>query len=245
MKKKISIMMVCMMAVTSLSGCVSKSEYDALEERVSNLEQQINSSQTNDNSTVENESEEPAEATTTESQVPEVVNNIWSLDGMTSEEIVDLIIEYTDIPDEGTTVEEYRSRFSVEPYSSEDATLLYYFDGTIDDVVYASSYVNSVSNRFDYNMDGSIHVDGVWQPCSSIYVVIDDYDTAVAIYNALHPIVSENYEIYEEVSEGTEWYVNTMYEGSYCNYGTLRLTYEENYQNGSSRYVIGYTNYIL
>lgn len=244
MKKSISIMMVCMMTVTTLSGCVSKSDYDALEERVSNLEQQINSNQTNDNSTIENESEEPEDVTTTESQVPEAVNIIWSLDGMTSEEIVDLIIEYTDIPDEGTTVEEYRSRFSVEPYSSEDATLLCYFDGTIDGVVYASSYVNSVSNNFEYNMDGSIHVDGAWHPNSQIYVVVDDYDTAVAIYNALHPIVLENYEVFEDVSEGTEWYVNTINEGSY-NYYTLRLSYEENYQNGSSRYVIGYTNYIL
>ena len=224
MKKSISIMMVCMMTVTSLSGCVSKSDYDALEERVSNLEQQINSNQTNDNSTIENESQEPEEVTATESQVPEAVNNIWSLDGMTSEERVDLIIEYTDIPDE--------------------ATLLYFYDGTIDNTVYASSYVNSISNNFEYNMDGSIHVDGAWRPNSQIYVVVDDYDTAVAIYNALHPIVLENYEVFEDISEGTEWYVNTINEGSH-NYYTLRLSYEENYQNGSSRYVIGYTNYIL
>ncbi len=239
------MMMFCLMAVTSLSGCVSKSEYDALEERVSNLEQQINSNQNNGNTTNENESEETEGTTTAESQVPEAVNNIWSLDGMTSEEIYELIIEYTDIPDEGTTVEEYRSRFSVEPYSSDDATSLFFFDGTIDDVVYASSYVNSVSNRFDYNMDSSIHVDGIWQPYSSIYVVIDDYDTAVAVYNALYPIVLENYEVFEDISEGTEWYVNTMNEGSYCYY-TLRLSYEENFHDcGSPRYVIGYTNYIL
>lgn len=212
MKKAISLLLIfgLMFSVTS---CVTQQQYDELEQRVAALENErsnSNSENTIDSSSNDASATSDAMPSNTEESIPDEVSRIVSLDGMSANEIADLILSYTATPIEGSTDEDYMTRFP-EAYRSESISpnytygSIYFPSGTYLSTVYAESYVQSVDWHYVYNMDGTIHVPYDDYSYSMVSVFISDYDTATEVYNILSAHVYDNHSNIQEITNDSSW----------------------------------------
>lgn len=193
-----------------IAGCVSQKQYDELEQRVAALENDRNNTSTVDSISPTTEIVSNTDASAideTEESTPEEVAGIYSLDDMSSEEIVNLILTYVATPSEGSTDDDFVARFPDDPYgsfSSGNGGGIDFPSGTYRDTVYASNYIDYVQWYYSYNMDGTIMIDNS-NSLISVMVRISEYDKAVAIYEALSEVAYATYGDLQESEDGSHW----------------------------------------
>jgi hypothetical protein len=186
MKRFVSVVLIIGMIV-SVTSCVSQAQYDELEQRVASLESQVNATASSETDAIAGTSENATEA------VESVSSNVWSLDGMTSDEIANLIFDLTAIPEEGSSVDDYLVRIQASPEESYSASSFTFTDCYSDQTNDASNYIIYLSSGIDYNMDGTIHIPTDQYIAPQITLSFSDFETASSVYNALHDYVNNNY----------------------------------------------------
>lgn len=231
MKKIISTILASALAL-SLCACntVSREEYEALNSRVSALEQQANNGDTN--TTVETtnpvnpvETTESASTTETTSQV----SNNYTLEGMTAEEIyAECQKIFQKIPQSnGMTISDYYSCLDYAPVTVEGYSEIPNWTFAGND--YASNIKNCISrievSGLKEQMDGTIVYSvgdngdsGLWI-YTTIYITLADYETASAVYNLM--TADSKYTVTANNQTGTTWYANAQ--SSYGDWEIARL----------------------
>lgn len=239
MKKVLSTVLVIGILLSSAS-CVSQSQYDELEQRVAALENERNANITEVASvSSESDTNETTSIVESEESLPPEVTGIYSLDGLSSDEIVNLMITYVATPAEGSTDDNFMARFPDNPYgifSSGNGGGIDFPSGTYRDTVYASNYIDIIQWYYSHNMDGTISLTDEYNSLISITVYISDYDTAVAIYESLRSVAYDKYDNIQESTEGSNWVLNDL---DYYWYDTSVLSLSLT----DSGYRITYINY--
>ena len=200
MKKIVSILMSSALLL-SVVGC-SDNRYDDLERRVSALEEQM--AETEESKESEDVIITPLASETVISSELTVVTEpeyqVYSLEGMTSEEIYNLLISFTAGINTGDTLDNYSDRFSVEPSSIYNYN--YSFDTTD-----ASNYISTVQVNVQTEMDGTITVKDNSSVYTSLY--LNDYTTASDLYDLLYQHYYNSYgdtvQYVDDVRSGTSW----------------------------------------
>ena len=177
----ISILLSCLV----LTGCVSKAEFDALEERVSKLENSSSYSEPEDeNQSAEGSPNQQDEELTEQSEDIVLTTEsdsefqTYSLDGMTANEIISLLDSFRYVYD-GEPLSEYSEIFSVFPEEIyENGTYLFHLEGNNIDT--NCIYIVHVSN---VQMNDTILIDPNGINCVQIEMRVDNYDTASQIYD--------------------------------------------------------------
>ena len=147
-------------------------------------------------------------------------NQMYSLDGMSVEDIEGLFDRLTDVST-GDAISDYSNRFDVQPNQSNEQSGQYYF--YVDNQSDVSNYIQQISVGAQIEMDGTITV---VEDCEStapeldnsyigVVLILNDYDTAVALYDYADNLALD-YTIHyaptnrnrNDNREGTEWNSN-------------------------------------
>jgi len=175
------------------------------------------------------------EQTTTQPTETTFPYQVYSIDGMSSDEIYDLIISFSSNIHTGDTLDNYTDRFSVQPWLNE-SEMRYSFwspENTTNSITGIN--VNAqleMNNTITVNDDSSV----------SVRLALDDYDTASDLYSRLFDYLCQNTPNQMSESfdnrEGTSWYsqVNCSvfeeeYNSNYCYSFEIRL--EQNEMTGN------------
>lgn len=212
-KSLVSVVIISILSL-SLAGCVKDSDYKALEERVTNLENKLetmNSSenQENDSNHTENYNEE--------SQLPIEDNTIseecfYLIDDMSVDEIISEVEKYlNNKPNKGDSYENYANSFKYSPIVVEEYEVMNYR-------FYNSEYLLSSEkdaitevkvSGLAPQMDGTIGYgnNDLLNPVITIEVsfCLHDYDKAVEIYDRLFNELSPQYQNVRDQRETTNW----------------------------------------
>lgn len=254
MKKIVSTILASALAL-SLCACntVSREEYEALNSRVSALEQQANNGDTNTPVETTNpinpvETTESASTTETTSQV----SNNYTLEGMTAEEIyAECQKIFQKIPQtKGMTISEYYSCLGYTPTNLDDP-----YNNTVPNWTFAGDdYSNNIMNcisRIEVSglkeqMDGTIGYSvgdngdsGLWI-YTSIYINLTDYETASAVYNLM--TADSKYTITQNNQTGTTWYANAQSSTDYWQVAWLEKRTDA---NGNDYYRLTLTDLLV
>ena len=209
---------ICLLSSIVLTGCVSKADYEQLEERVSKLEQE--QSRVNESTTTTSETSMATDPSISESDTEtskQGSSTNYSIEGMSAEEIYAECksIYQTLSGCSGMTKDEYMYLLKVSSVDSYGDYNFYYdgyYDETITDCI-TYVYFDGVTEQ----MNGTIEcVDNPWM---TVYMRISDYQTAVAFYNL---IASDKYKdiIASNDQEGTSWSAQVRAPDGY-NYWTV------------------------
>ena len=194
---------ICLLSSIVLTGCVSKADYEQLEERVSKLEQEqsrINESTTTTSTSATSTAAEPETSeNNTETSDQESSSN-YSLEGLSAEEIyAECKSIYQTIGGcSGMTKEDYLKLFNCRSANISG----FYFDGEADYTI-DNCITNICPDSVYEEMDGTVdHKDYLY---IKINLRISDYKTAVDFYNLV--VSDEKYknDIYSNNQEGTRW----------------------------------------
>ena len=200
MKKLISILLLGGM-VLSLSGCISQKDYKDLERRVSNLEQKVGIVETSNN----NQATQNNQTSNIEETTIEINNNIWSLEGMTSNEIFDECITLTKYIKTGDIQDNIISNFKVTPEYINEAS----FSFTNNTNCIQRIYYEAIREMNDtYTVKNT-------SKCT-INLNISDYNLAVELYDKFYEYLKTlPYGQLDEYGydnrEGTNWESNIRY----------------------------------
>lgn len=196
--KKALISLVILISIT-LTGCVSQAEFDALEERVSRLEQ---NSGNNDQKQIETTSAIVLESTNIDSSIEVIASEnqyqIYSLEGKTGEEIYSQFELLSKTISKGGKLD---NCFEVEPCKTESEeqydTDYYYFWGNTwgqypetvqrpdkDECAALTNYITHVRIYYHYEMDGSLISANL-----QVYLVLNNYEAASYLFERVY----ENY----------------------------------------------------
>lgn len=192
---------ICLLSSIVLTGCVSKADYEQLEERVSKLEQE--QSRINESTTTTSETSTATDPSISESDTEasnQESSTNYSLEGMSAEEIYAECksIYQTIVGCSGMTKEDYLKLFNCR-YADISG---FYFDGyeeyEVVDCV-SSIYVDNIYEEMDGTVDYKETI------CIRIDFRISDYQTAVDFYNLV--VSDEKYknDINSNSQEGTSW----------------------------------------
>ena len=194
---------ICLLSSIVLTGCVSKADYEQLEERVSKLEQE--QSRVNESTTTTPKTSTSADPSISESDTEtsnQESSTNYSLKGMSAEEIyAELQSIYQTIAGcSGMTKEEYMLLFNDSPDNSnfQDFRFEGYYDSSISDCI-----ADICPETIYEQMDGTVECsETLW---IQIDMCISDYNTAVDFYNLF--VSDEKYKdyIYSNYQEGTTW----------------------------------------
>ncbi len=194
---------ICLLSSIVLTGCVSKADYEQLEERVSKLEQEqsrINeSTTTTSTSETSTASELETSENNTETSDQESSSN-YSLEGLSAEEIYAECksIYQTIVGCSGMTKEDYLTLFKC--HSADFSG--FYFDGEADYTI--DNCITSICpDRVYEEMDGTVDYKGLL--FIKINLRISDYKTAVDFYNLVVSDDKYKNDIYFNYQEGTRW----------------------------------------
>jgi outer membrane murein-binding lipoprotein Lpp len=211
---------VCLLSSIVLTGCVSKADYEQLEERVSRLEQE--QSRINESTTTTPETSAVADPSISESDTEasnQESSTNYSLEGMSAEEIYAECksIYQTLSGCSGMTKDEYMRLLNVP--SNELYWPHFYFDGYYDETItdcITCVYFDGVTEQ----MNGTMEC--VDNPPMTVYMRISDYQTAEAFYNL---IVSDKYKdiIVSNDQEGTSWSASVLASDGYNYWPVLEL----------------------
>ena len=211
---------ICLLSSIVLTGCVSKADYEQLEERVSRLEQE--QSRINESTTTTPETSTVADPSISESDTEasnQESSTNYSLEGMSAEEIYAECesIYQTLSGCSGMTKDEYMHLLKVS--SADPYGYYFHFDGYYDETItdcITCVYFDGVTEQ----MNGTIEcVDNPWM---TVYMRISDYQTAEAFYNL---IVSDKYKdiIVSNDQEGTGWSAQVRAPDGYNTWTVLEL----------------------
>ncbi len=233
MKKKSGIVIVTFSVLNTiilLSGCVSKSEFEALEKRVTELEQQ---NYTNRESQIENNN----------NQDNNLTEFTYSIDNLSAEEVVsECKYYYENSPKQGEKYENYFSCVKADPtYTSDDGLFDIYFRSLSPNTFANNDVITRILfSGLQQEMDGTIGYSG-----NTYYVEVDliiqDYEKASTIYNQLYTIiVDENYTDIQDNRSSTYWSSYAMFcdtDNSAIGISFLEMTKEEDGFQIISRYM--------
>lgn len=184
MKKIISVFMSSALLL-GLVGCNS-----------ANTNQQGITNPTNQNTEVALTETPISETETTAPQY-----QVYSLSGMSGEEISNLIISLSTGISTGDTMDNYADRFTVKPcpppYSFSSNDFYYAFWGS-ESVNYGietskpsvTDYIDGVSVSIQQEMDGTVTVNDY--NFVEVYFVLSDYNTAADVYDHLYQYLCSN-----------------------------------------------------
>lgn len=195
---------ICLLSSIVLTGCISKADYEQLEERVSKLEQE--QSRINESTTTTPETSAVADPSISESDTEasnQKSSTNYSIEGLSAEEIYAECksIYQTIAGSSGITKEEF-----MDLYDSSPDYLPFVFDGFDDDTI-NDCIISIRSDGITEQMDGTII-------CSENLLVticlrLSDYKTAEAFYNIVVSEASSNEKYKDYVisnyQEGTNW----------------------------------------
>ena len=208
MNKKMFSLMAILLSVLLLGGCVSKKEFDALEERVARLE-------SNAGIVIESEANAAQETSTDGNAAANQGNSLYSLEEMTVEQKVGEI-EYCleNRPRKGETFKEYADVFHAIPiydesYASSMGSVEYQFDNSsksstdIIEKVNLSGVFSQMDSTIDYDYDKGY---GYYNHVSvDVVAVLHDYNEATEIYNQLYSYLADCYAEVNNNTNGTYW----------------------------------------
>lgn len=138
---------------------------------------------------------------------------VYSLEGMSAEDIFSLLKSFTVDITTGSTLNDYPSRFGVEPFTSNVGNGFdncYWFFGSEN--AYCenrpenlTNYLGQVSVRVQNEMDGTITI--MDYSCVNVILVLNDYNVASSLYDQIY-----NYLVqvkptsnFTDHREGTTW----------------------------------------
>ncbi len=204
---------ICLLSSIVLTGCVSKADYEQLEERVSRLEQE--QSRINESTTTTSKTSTVADPSISESDTEasnQESSTNYSLEGLSAEEIyAELQSIYQTLSGcSGMTKEEYMLLFNDSPDNSNFQYFRFegYYDSTISDCI------DEICPEGIYEqMDGTVdRQETLWV---QIDLCISDYETAVDFYNLF--VSNEKYKenMLSNSQDGTNWVAVAIFE-QYC-----------------------------
>ena len=135
--------------------------------------------------------------------------NLYSIANKNADEIIELINNLAVI-DHGTTVEQYKNRFLVNPAkSNEDENVFLFIDPLSDaDLPYVSNCITRIEIGAEINMDGTVCSRG-----NDDFLCLEleflEYDLASEVYEKYYSSLCQNYNEHESTLDdrsGTSWY---------------------------------------
>jgi len=185
---------------------------------------------------------EPVETTIVE--IP-----VYSLEGMTADEIIEIIQNLTDVHT-GDLIEEYPNRFAVAPSNSDIYEYRFYTSDNRDEV---TNCIYSVNNQVQQEMDGTYTV--TYGSHITIEIRLNDYSVAEDLYDKVYdmlcdspsdePVVLEEGYSWDN-REGTNWDSRIAYEvltPSDEYYGSMSSCYDINENMAPDGYHYNYPQF--
>lgn len=216
--KKVSII-ILLMFIILLSGCVSDSEYKDLEERVSNLEKQLElKNGTTDSGENRGESESDSKASLDEETDDSNGEDSYTylIDSLSDADVVNECNYYfLNIPLQGESYDEYYAKLKAMPIrtSENDGVDCGFYDytkrieQTDHDVVTRIGIIGTQTE-----MDGTIGYSNNYYGVQ-ISMLIQNYERASNIYAQLFDIISakEKYTELRDTRDSTRWSAYGMF----------------------------------
>lgn len=208
-----SVISICLI----FSGCVSDADYEALEERVTRLEETIENQQ--QLSTADSSPDDSINQDNTEDE--SIVDNqeihdpyAYSISDYSGQQVYDEVMKILNNPPyQNEPYEEYEKIFPVAPIYIENDNfnlLRYYFydlqsvvETPKSDVIYYVSLDGTCTE-----LDGTIGIDGLYGAKAvevEVKLFITDYDKATEVYNLLFDRIAPNYNNVSNTTEGSIW----------------------------------------
>nr|WP_027871159.1 hypothetical protein [[Eubacterium] cellulosolvens] len=162
-------------------GCASNSEYEALERRVTTLEERLGV--TSDKNMQKNE---PMNDINGEQAIVSPESSYtYDIDEMTAEKVVETYqYYYNNIPKQGSSFDDYYATLKVKPVKTSDTSIFCQFYDENDKTIPERDVIKSISiGNIEAEMDRTIGYGDTGYFTVNIDLIIHDYDKAVDIYN--------------------------------------------------------------
>lgn len=154
----------------------------------------------NNNQQAVTNSTQGTEVTVTNTTVPEY--QVYSLEGMSSEDIFNLLISFSKDINTGDTMENYVNRFSVEPCSNNGNSYMFWHPEN------TSNCISNIICDAQIEMNNTITVK--YDSKITISILINDYSIVSDLYDRLYQYLCQNTPNQDNANfdnrEGTSWY---------------------------------------
>lgn len=211
--KRAKFIPILLIGAVLFTGCVSDSEYEALEERVSYLESMLGVTQETEQPSSEESEEDASSAQVEDTATTEAFT--YRIDSLSNDQVLAECKYYFDnVPNQGETFDEYYSSLKATPIKTYNDNGVYcrFYDDSDSKAVPGYDVIREISiNGTQAEMDGTIGYSGNSYTVH-IGMVLTDYDRAEYIYDNLYNmIVTDKFEVVYDRKDSTSWYI-------YCNY---------------------------
>ncbi len=222
MKQK--LVTICLLGCLIMSGCSSKNNNKELEDRISELENELNSLKNSQEDASDNndtvgdiETDEIINTDDKDSEALESEEDQFSyyIDGLSVDEILEECNYcFNNVPKEGQTFDEYKASLHAIPIKYDDGYELDY--KFTKDSVYSFEPSKDIISEIivrgtKEEMDGSIGYNDDHMMVISVSVYVADYDKATALYDNLFNQLSPKFESVQDQREGKRWSASGMF----------------------------------
>ena len=215
-------------------GCVSDSDYKALEQRVSNLEQQLGvPTETDSASNIANAVDAESETSTDELDTNEE-SCAYYIDALSDDKVVaECKYYFENIPSQGESFDSYLSKVKATPrdLNQEHGVNLQFYGSENNEITNHDAITSIRIDGSQTEMDGSIGYSGN-SYAVSINLIILDYNRASNIYAQLYDIIfdDEHIEVTLDRRDSTNWVACGRFFDAERNYEDqiMKMTKSEN-----------------